>query len=101
MAQGSADRGERNTGVATRRLYDSVGWSNSILTICLLQNMKGHSIFDTARHIQMLGLSVNQPFFAIESESDCEQRGITNHVLQLLESTWHRTGSRKQTFVVF
>ena len=48
--------------------------------------MIGHPVLNTAGHIHVLGFGVNDALAAVESEMDCEQRGVADHSLQAFKA---------------
>ena len=88
MPQRSADRGERDAGVAAGRFGDGVAGLNAAFLISLLENVKGHPVLDAASHVEVLGLGIYDSLLASKQKAYGKQRCVADHVLQLFEASW-------------
>ena len=86
MPQRSANRRERDAGIAAGSFCNCVAGLNVTLLISPFENVKGHPILDAAGHVEVLGLGIDDAFLPTEGEANGEQGRIADHVLQLFET---------------
>ncbi len=78
MPERSAERGERDSGVAARRFDDAAARRQQITLVGSAKDVERHAIFDASREIHRLELRVERALRSAKAEVDRRERGVAD-----------------------
>ena len=86
MAEGAADGGERDAGVAAGGLGDLVAGLDSAVLVCPPQDVQRHAVLDAAGEVEILGLGVDDAIRAAVTVVDSQQWRIAHQDVNGLQT---------------
>ena len=86
MAEGAADGGHRDAGVAAGGFGDLVAGLDSAVLVRPPQDVHAHAVFDTAGKVQVFGLGVDDADPATVAVVDSQQRRVAHQNVNGLQT---------------
>ncbi len=95
MPEGAADRGERDTGVAARRLGDDPPGPQITAAVGLLQDVERHPVLDAPREVDDLVLGIHRESATLIATAHLDERGPADEPSERREALGDRRSERQ------